>query len=166
MAIERERKFLPDPTDPELAELLAAARNGERHGERRTITQGYAIAAGTEGELRLRENATDTERTRVLTVKRGAPPARQEVEFSITDEQWDALWPLTAGRRIEKTRYGITAFGRFVEIDLFSTPRAGMVLIEIEFDDEESAHAFTPPSWFGREVTTDPAYQNQRLAIG
>lgn len=162
MAIERERKFLPDPTNQILRTLLT----GTSRQERVRISQGYVIAAGAEGELRLREKTSGSARVRLLTVKRGDPPTRSEVEFRITDEQWGALWPLTTGRRIEKTRHIVEALGHTLEIDIFETPRPGMVLIEIEFADEPSARRFEPPAWFGREVTTDPAFQNQRLALG
>jgi CYTH domain-containing protein len=35
---------------------------------------------------------------------------------------------------------------------------------EVEFDTEEAADTFEPPAWFGREVTDDARFKNQRLA--
>ena len=39
------------------------------------------------------------------------------------------------------------------------------MLAEVEFPDEEAALAFTPPVWFGRDVTFTGEYQNSRLAL-
>ena len=30
-----------------------------------------------------------------------------------------------------------------------------MYMAEVEFDDVDDANAFTPPEWFGREITYD-----------
>ena len=38
----------------------------------------------------------------VLTVKRGSGRTRTEEEIELEPEQFDALWPLTEGRRVEK----------------------------------------------------------------
>jgi CYTH domain-containing protein len=75
------------------------------------------------------------------------------------------LWPLTAGRRIEKTRYRIPASGgQTIELDVYGGHLAGLITAEIEFDSPDAAAAFVPPSWVGREVTDDPSYKNKRLA--
>jgi CYTH domain-containing protein len=36
--------------------------------------------------------------------------------------------------------------------------------IPVEFSSESQAGEFTPPPWFGREVTRDPRYTNAELA--
>ena len=40
-----------------------------------------------------------------------------------------------------------------------------MILAEVEFKSEEDALSFTPPEWFGRDVTWSGEYQNSRLSI-
>jgi len=35
---------------------------------------------------------------------------------------------------------------------------------EVEFDTEESAHAFVPPDWFAEDVSERPEYSNRNLA--
>ena len=45
------------------------------------------------------------------------------------------------------------------------TRLSGLIVAEVEFDDPWGATAFIAPYWFGREVTDDPAYRNQRLAL-
>lgn len=50
------------------------------------------------------------------------------------------------------------------EIDVFHGRLDGLILIEVEFPDEETALHFIPPTWFGREVTFDKAYHNSNLS--
>ncbi|MFR2410921.1 MAG: adenylate cyclase, partial [[Clostridium] symbiosum] len=40
----------------------------------------------------------------------------------------------------------------------------GLVLAEVEFQTEEDANSFIPPSWFTRDVTFSGEYQNSRLS--
>ena len=47
---------------------------------------------------------------------------------------------------------------------MFSGKFEGLMLAEVEFPDQESADAFVPPDWFGREVTFTGEYQNSRLS--
>lgn len=160
MAIERERKFLPDPNDTSLRRRMDAVPPEAR----REISQGYLISADDLGELRLREVRIGNEVTRVLAVKRGSTERRLEIECPVSASQWDALWPGTAGNRIVKTRYLLTVDDRVVEVDRFHQPNAGLILIEVEFPSDDEAARFTPPEWFGREVTRDRRYRNQYLA--
>jgi adenylate cyclase len=148
--IEIERKFLV--TEPP----------GDLDGHRATsIEQGYLAIAddGTEVRIRRREGAA------TLTVKSGGARSRVEEEIEIGARRFERLWPLTEGRRIEKTRYEIPADdGLTVELDVYEGALAGLVVAEVEFDSEERAEAFTSPDWLGREVTDDARYKNQRLA--
>jgi adenylate cyclase len=100
-----------------------------------------------------------------LTVKSGGARSRVEEEIAIEPERFERLWPLTEGRRIEKTRYEIPAGdGLTIELDVYDGALAGLVVAEIEFDSEDAADAFSEPDWLGREVTEDSRYKNQRLA--
>lgn len=55
------------------------------------------------------------------------------------------------------------ADGLQAEIDIFAPPLDGLILTEVEFDTEEAAQKFTPPHWFGEDVTFDPQYKNVNL---
>ena len=52
-----------------------------------------------------------------------------------------------------------------IELDVYEGALSGLMVAEVEFDDPWGAEAFIAPYWFGREVTEDPAYRNQRLAV-
>jgi len=145
--LEIERKFL-------LRELPEEYERG-RH---EMIRQGYA-----EDGLRFRQRGDSYFETR----KVGAGLVFEEHEREIGREEFEAAWPSTEGRRLEKTRTEIPLPGELVaEVDIFLGALAGLRYVEVEFDDEESANAFVPPPWFGREVTHDLRYRNSALARG
>ena len=100
-----------------------------------------------------------------LTVMGAGGRSRVEEELEIDEERFERLWPLTEGRRIEKTRYEIPADdGLTIELDVYGGALAGLVVAEVEFDSEAAADAFSASDWLGREVTDDERYRNQRLA--
>ena len=64
-----------------------------------------------------------------------------------------------------KGRYRIPiASGLTAELDVYEGVRAGLQVVEVEFSSESQARAFTPPPWFGQEVTRDTRYTNAELA--
>jgi adenylate cyclase len=148
MALEIERKFLVEQVPPEV-----------EIGSETEIAQGYLATGEAQVRLRRQGNAT------LLTAKRGRGLARDEVEVTLASEPFEELWPLTEGRRLEKSRLTTTVDGRTVEIDVYKGRLAGLIVAEVEFDDVEAARAFTPPPWFSRELSDDARYSNQRLAV-
>ena len=148
---EIERKFL---VTGELPDDLDRCPSEE-------ISQGYVAVADDGTEVRVRARGGDY----TLTVKSGPSRARVEVEIEIDEGRFASIWPLTAGRRIEKRRYLIPAGDQLsIELDLYSGELDGLVTAEIEFDSEDQAEAFEPPAWIGSDVTGDGAYSNQSLA--
>ena len=146
--MEIERKFLVE-RPPELG-----AASAER------IEQGYLAAEEDGGEVRVRRKGDDT----VLTVKRGEGLARDEVEIRLDDDEFEALWPLTEGRRMVKTRHSLDHQGRTIEVNVYGGELEGLVVAEVEFESKGDAGAFEPPDWLGTEVTDDRHYANRSLA--
>jgi len=146
---EIERKFLVRKLPEQLAEFP--------HAE---ISQGYLVSLDDGLQVRLRKSNESYS----LTYKRGVGNVREEREVELTLIQFDALWPATEGKRLEKTRYDIPLGDCVVEIDVYGGRHNGLVVAEVEFDDEESAKNFQPPDWLGDDVTGDPRYSNQLLA--
>jgi CYTH domain-containing protein len=149
--VEIERKWLVPDAPPE---ALAAPST--------PILQGYlAIAAGgVETRVRRRGDVN------TLTAKSGRGLVRGEHEIELSAAQFDALWPATDGARVEKVRHTLRADdGHLIEVDVFAGTLGGLILAEVEFHDPWAAEAFVVPYWFGREVTADAAYKNQRLAV-
>jgi adenylate cyclase len=151
VSVEIERAFVADAT-PDL-DLL---------GPGRRLRQGYVAG---EAEVEVRVRITDDRAD--LTIKGGGGLTRTEVELPLRQEDAEALWPLTRGRRIDKTRHRVPLAGGdglVAEVDVFAGALDGLVRIEVEFPSEAAAHAFDPPAWFGREVTGERAWSNAQLA--
>jgi adenylate cyclase len=145
--MEVERKFLiAEP--PELDGIEADE-----------IEQGY-LAIGVDGEVRLRRRGEHL----ALTAKLGAGLSREEAEIELDPEGFEALWPLTEGRRLHKRRHVLPHDDLKIEVDVYQADLEGLLVAEIEFSSEEEARAFDPPAWFGEEVTGDPRYLNETLA--
>lgn len=149
--IEIERKYL-------LRALPAAVRDA-RHVE---VDQGYL--PGEKIRERLRHYRGDGEERWVRSLKAGRGVARIEVEEEVTRELFDAMWPLTAGRRVRKRRHYVPEGSLTWEIDEFLDRE--LVLAELELPSE--SHEVRLPDWLEpyvvREVTDDPAYLNSTLA--
>src|SRR5437763_1420173 len=152
---EIERKFLLTQQPPVAVGV-----------EVKRIEQGYlVISGGSSGPIEVRLRRVNHHEM-LLTIKnRAAGAERVEVEIPIEPEQFDALWPLTEGRRIVKDRHPLPLpDGLTAEYDVYQEKLAGLEVIEVEFKDVDQARGFVPPAWFGREITGDPKYSNAQLA--
>jgi adenylate cyclase len=149
--LEVERKWLV-PEAP--ADALAAPSQ--------RIDQGYLTVGEGGAETRVRRRG---ERC-TLTVKSGTGLVRNETEIELSEAQFAMLWPATEGARVEKVRHTLRAQdGHLIELDVYDGTLSGLIVAEVEFDDPWGAESFIAPYWFGREVTADAAYKNQRLAL-
>lgn len=149
---EIERKFLLDELPPE-----TAGRAPTR------IDQGY-LAVTDDVEVRVRARGDD----HLLTVKGGRGEVRTEITLPVSPDVFDDLWALTAGRRIHKQRWVLAPDSDReveVEVDRFEGALEGLLIAEVEFASEQASRAFTPPDWFGSEVTDDDRYRNAALAV-
>jgi adenylate cyclase len=147
---EIERKFLVKDTPPGLDGYNAS-----------DISQGYLAVTDDGTEVRLRKIGDRY----FETVKSGKGLERKEAEAEIGIEAFNTLWPLTAERRLEKTRYDIPYGGHVIELDVYLGDLAGLVVAEVEFNSVDDSGHFNPPSWFGGEVTNDSRYKNRNLAL-
>jgi len=120
--------------------------------------------------------ATATVRVRIagerafLTIKGSSKRAdgslglrRSEFEYEIPlEDAHQLLDELCPGHHVEKTRYEIEFAGHTWEVDEFHGANRGLIMAEVELDDEETEVELPP--WAGREVSDDPRYTNVRLA--
>jgi adenylate cyclase len=146
MAKEIERKFL----------LASDAWRGLAVRSRE-MSQVY-IAEGQRTSVRVRISANDA----WLNIKCGGFTAvRDEFEYAIPLDDARALLKAVAAPPIEKTRYWVPYAGFEWEIDEFHGVNAGLVVAEIELDDEHQS--FPSPPWIGKEITTLERYYNVNL---
>ena len=148
---EIERKFLVGRPPPELDTCPAA-----------DIDQGYIAITEAGVEVRIRSYGGHA----FLTIKSGGAGVRLEEEIEIDERRFRSLWPLTVGRRIRKRRHLISGGdGIRIELDVYRDELSGLITAEVEFESEAEAAAFIAPPWLSREITDEPAYKNQRLAV-
>lgn len=123
----------------------------------RHLEQGYLCVAPV---VRIRKDDDRYE----LTYKSGGMMVRQEYNLLLTKDSYEHLKKKIDGRLITKKRYMIPYQGYTIELDVFENDLAPLVLAEVEFETEEEANTFTPPEWFGKDVTFDGRYHNSFLS--
>ena len=122
------------------------------------IEQGYLC---TSPVLRVRR----LDDTYILTYKSSGMMIREEYEHPLTKEGYRHLIAKADGLIISKTRYRIPDnSGHTIELDIFHGKLDGFIMAEVEFSSENDAASYTPPEWFDREVTQDPAFHNSRIS--
>ncbi len=149
MATEIERKYL----------VLNDSWRARVRQEVRYL-QGY-LANTRDCSVRVRVGGDSA----FLNVK-GATVGASRLEFEYPVSVADAevmLRELCAGGVVEKTRYYVPHGGREWEVDVFAGDNAGLIVAEIELDDEADVVAL--PDWAGEEVTGDVRYYNSNLAV-
>ncbi|MBU0487076.1 MAG: CYTH domain-containing protein [Bacteroidetes bacterium] len=100
-----------------------------------------------------------------LTMKGAGLLSRHEAEMELQKADFEQFMTLSNGRDVEKNRYCLP-FGEYtIELDIFSGKLSGLMLAEVEFKDIATAKQFSPPVWFGKEVTTFPEYTNAAMAV-
>ena len=147
--LEIERKFIVS----QLPQGLLENAVGEE------IKQGYLILKD-QRELRIRKRDNEF----WMTLKQGDGLERFEQECSIPNTQFFMLWPLTEGKRIEKTRYLVENADHVFEIDVFSGSLEPLIVLEVEFNSVEASRKFKVPDFVEKEVTEDKTYKNAVLA--
>ncbi|MCO5170711.1 MAG: adenylate cyclase [Planctomycetes bacterium] len=154
------------PLEIERVFLLARLPDLPAGAEAVRIEQGYLPdegVAGVEGRIRRATDAAGRARC-THTVKRGLGLVRTEEERALAPEEFERLWPATAGRRLVKTRHKVREGALVWEVDAFE----GLDLVLAEVELPSTDHAVTPPAWLAphvvREVTEEAEYRNFAIA--
>ena len=121
------------------------------------IEQGYLC---TEPVVRIRRQDEEY----YLTYKSKGLMIREEYNLPLTKDAYFHLREKIDGRLISKRRYLIPLEPYTIELDVFRSPKDDLILAEVEFPSEEEALTFTPPDWFGEDVTNSSLYHNSRLS--
>ncbi|UWP60595.1 CYTH domain-containing protein [Ruminococcus gauvreauii] len=146
--MEIERKFLIRSLPENLLEYQALR-----------IEQAYLC---TDPVVRVRRQNDEY----ILTYKSKGFLSREEYNLPLTEESYLHLRKKADGIILSKTRYVIPLSDDLkIELDMFDFPYETLRLAEVEFPTEEAAAAFTPPDWFGEDVTHSPRYQNSTLSL-
>lgn len=135
--------------------------------ETREIEQGYLC---TNPVVRIRRSNDDY----ILTYKSKfnidekllqMASVANEIEVPLTKSGYEHLKEKIDNHLIEKTRYIIPLEPPLkAELDLFHGRLEGLYFVEVEFPDEIMANQFTPPDWFGEDVSLDKRFGNSNLS--
>lgn len=150
MGLEIERKFLIKHLPENLSDY-----------ECHIMTQGYL---NTSPVVRVRKE----DDVYYLTYKGSGLLSREEYNLPLTEEAFHHLLDKADGNIISKKRYKIpyiqNSKSLIIELDVFASPFAPLVLAEVEFENEADANNFLAPDWFDKEVTYNPEYHNSNLS--
>jgi len=78
--------------------------------------------------------------------------SRIEHSISISREEFGILWQVVCSSH-EKIRFVIPLGRNLCEVDIYQGKLLNYARVEVEFEDETEAQNFTPPEWFGEEIT-------------
>jgi adenylate cyclase len=147
MRYEVERKFLVADESWRLGVIQS-----------RRLTDGL-IGHFVGGKVRVR---LDEERAWLTVKGERAGLARPEFEYAVPRADAEAMLTLVCETcLIEKTRHYVPHAGVTWEIDEYGGTLSGMILAEVELDDE--MQALDLPPWIEREVTGDPRFRQSTL---
>lgn len=148
MAVEIEKKF------------LLIDERWKKDSTAEIYYQGY-ISSGTGKTVRVRIAGEKA----FLTIKgKHSGISRMEFEYEIPmDDAKALLAEICEQPIIHKKRYRVKYGGFLWEIDEFYGENQGLVLAEIELEDENQE--FPLPEWLGREVSHDGRYYNASLRL-
>lgn len=165
MAIEIERKFICSPLIlAELFELIVL----------RTATQIVQNMLSLEPYTRIRISKTlgdhpfwgkDTTGATLTVKSKSVDASREEYESPIeVSAAREILNKACSAPHTVKTRFELQdTFGKKWDIDIYHGVNAGLIVGEIQLNSNDEK--FQTPCWVIREVTHDPQYSNQNLAI-
>jgi CYTH domain-containing protein len=86
----------------------------------------------------------------------------REYEYNIPLDEAQSMMKLSEHSIITKTRYLVEFKRHTWEVDEFHGDNQGLVVAEIELDDENEL--FEKPDWLDNEVTSDYRYLNSNLS--
>lgn len=147
MGVEIERKFLVDKEKWSRIKPVSGQH----------ILQGY-LSKEIERTVRVRVKGEKG----YLTVKgKTVGTTRAEYEYEIPVNEAKEMITSMCNKYIDKTRFEVVFDGKTWEVDEFLSPQEGLILAEIELEQEdEEIHL---PDWITEEVTDDPSYYNANM---
>ena len=147
MPLEIERKYLI---------ISNEYRNNSTFTE---ITQAY-LSISNKMAIRIRINGLQAS----LAIKsKISERINREYEYNIPIDEARSIMNLDSLPIINKVRYQVEYESHIWEVDEFHGKNDGLVIAEIELEDEYEE--FKKPPWLGQEVTADTRYLNSNLAV-
>lgn len=151
MTTEIERKYLAIPSG-KLHHILETTTGCTYH-------QAYLCL---DPERTIRVRIDETQHLAWMTIKgMGNGLSRPEFEYTIPVEDARRMMEMAVSS-LSKTRYRYPFQGFVFEIDVFHGKHDGLILVEVELENEEQQPEL--PEWVGTEVTYITRYSNAALS--
>ncbi|HAU86079.1 MAG TPA: adenylate cyclase [Lachnospiraceae bacterium] len=154
--MEIERKFLVKELPDKLEQY-----------ECKVIEQGYLCNNPTVRIRKSNENYILTYKSKfgIEQDENRTAKVENEVEVPLNEASFLHLKEKADNHMIVKNRYLVPLDGGYTaELDIFKEQLEGLLLVEVEFRNEETANQFCPPDWFGEDVSLDRRYTNGHLS--
>jgi adenylate cyclase len=148
MAEEIERKFLVVSDD------WKQGSTGSK-----LLRQGY-LSSNAKATVRVRTRDDSEAMVTIKGATRGMSRAEYEYEVPIADAR--EMLVMAEPHVLQKRRHIVPFAGLTWEVDVFEGRHAGLVIAEVELENEDQAIEL--PGWIGREVTDDDRYYNASLS--
>ena len=142
--------------------LLASSLARIIAGDRGSISNIEGYFAAQQG--RVSYVALDGERARLVLTSEPMGSAPVEERTEIPRAHAEALLDVCAGRlTLERSTLPMDDAAEAL-IERITQP--GVInTVAVEFHNPDEAQAFTPPPWFGPEITTEPSFGRQVIAL-
>lgn len=145
--MEIERKF-----------LLTGFPFGLQTLEEKYLEQGYLHCGSP--EVRIRKGVLKDRIEYKLAIKGDGLLSREEVEFDISEAEYEQLKTIVPAKMITKDYKVYDLEGLRLEVSYVDAGNhSEFFYAEIEFSSEEEAEKFNPPSFLFEEVTYDRNYK-------
>ncbi|MDO8647421.1 MAG: hypothetical protein Q7R70_03325 [Candidatus Diapherotrites archaeon] len=141
--LELERTFL--------AKFLP---EGLKECKRKEIIDVYIPRSREHPTLRIRKNGESFEITKKEPVQGDDASKQLEQTIHLSKEEFESLARLD-GKKVAKLRHYYKFGGKTFEIDVFCGALEGLVLVDIEFDDENEKDSFEMPEFCLADVTLE-----------
>jgi CYTH domain-containing protein len=131
-------KFLPDLSNCKSKEIIDI----------------YYPLSSRHPTLRLRKNGDKYEMTKKQPINNNDSSIQEENTIPLTKEEWENL-SKAQGKKTHKIRYYYPYQSKIAEIDVFQGDLKGLVLVDIEFNDEKEKNQFKTPDFCLVEITQE-----------
>lgn len=114
-------------------------------------------------DLRIRKNGDKYEMTKKHPINDEDSSIQEENTIILEKEEFEALIK-SPGKLVRKIRYYYPYQGKIAEVDVFQDNLKGLVLVDIEFNDEKEKNSFKTPDFCLPEITQEEFIAGGMLA--
>jgi len=147
----------------ELTYLMKNIPDGLFDSPSKRIVDHYIPLESKHPTLRLRKNGEKMELTKKEPIADGDSSRQLEETIPLTADEYEAIVKIPA-KKVSKARYYYPYQDRTLEVDVFDEDLAGLILVDVEFEEQGEKEKFVMPEFCLIEVTQDKNLAGGMLA--